>query len=69
MDAENKAIGESVIFRHALVVRVTHWVNVLCLLVLLMSGLQIFNAHSTSLFREQFRPRERGAGDARRAKG
>ena len=46
MDAENKAIGESVIFRHALVVRVTHWVNVLCLLVLLMSGLQIFNAHS-----------------------
>lgn len=25
--------------------RVTHWVNVVCLLVLLMSGLQIFNAH------------------------
>jgi cytochrome b subunit of formate dehydrogenase len=68
MDAENKAIGESVIFRHALVVRLTHWVNVLCLLVLLMSGLQIFNAH-TRLFREQFRPRERGAGDARGAKG
>jgi thiosulfate reductase cytochrome b subunit len=35
------------IYRHALIVRVTHWVNVLCLLVLLMSGLQIFNAHST----------------------
>jgi thiosulfate reductase cytochrome b subunit len=35
------------IYRHALVVRVTHWINVLCLLVLLMSGLQIFNAHST----------------------
>lgn len=30
--------------RHSLVVRVTHWVNVLCLTVLLMSGLQIFNA-------------------------
>jgi thiosulfate reductase cytochrome b subunit len=31
--------------RHGLVVRVTHWVNVLCMTVLLMSGLQIFNAH------------------------
>ncbi|MBV8615576.1 MAG: cytochrome b/b6 domain-containing protein [Acetobacteraceae bacterium] len=31
--------------RHAAAVRVTHWVNVLCLAVLLMSGLQIFNAH------------------------
>ena len=35
------------IYRHAPIVRVTHWINVLCLLVLLMSGLQIFNAHST----------------------
>ncbi|MGH8685591.1 MAG: cytochrome b/b6 domain-containing protein, partial [Nitrosospira sp.] len=25
--------------------RITHWVNFLCLLILLMSGLQIFNAH------------------------
>jgi len=39
--------GTSVIYRHALLVRITHWVNVLCLLVLLLSGLQIFNAHST----------------------
>lgn len=31
--------------RHAGLVRLTHWVNVLALLVLLMSGLQIFNAH------------------------
>jgi thiosulfate reductase cytochrome b subunit len=31
--------------RHALVVRVTHWVNAIVLAVLLMSGLQIFNAH------------------------
>lgn len=31
--------------RHSLIVRVTHWVNVLCMTVLLMSGLQIFNAH------------------------
>jgi len=33
------------IYRHTLAVRITHWVNVLCLTVLLMSGLQIFNAH------------------------
>ncbi len=34
-----------VIYRHSGTVRVTHWVNALVLLVLLMSGLQIFNAH------------------------
>ncbi len=33
------------IYRHSVVVRITHWVNVACLTVLLMSGLQIFNAH------------------------
>jgi thiosulfate reductase cytochrome b subunit len=42
--------GASVIYRHALLVRITHWVNVVCLLVLLLSGLQIFNAHSTLYF-------------------
>ena len=31
--------------RYSAVVRVSHWVTVLCLVVLLMSGLQIFNAH------------------------
>lgn len=31
--------------RHSVVVRITHWVNVVCFAVLLMSGLQIFNAH------------------------
>ena len=34
-----------VVRRHSLAVRVTHWVNAVCLLFLLMSGLQIFNAH------------------------
>ena len=34
-----------VIYRHSGAVRVTHWINALVLLVLLMSGLQIFNAH------------------------
>ncbi len=33
------------VYRHPLAVRLTHWVNVLCLAILLMSGLQIFNAH------------------------
>lgn len=31
--------------RHSFVVRLTHWINVLCLSFLLLSGLQIFNAH------------------------
>jgi thiosulfate reductase cytochrome b subunit len=31
--------------RHSGLVRVTHWVNALCFILLLMSGLQIFNAH------------------------
>ena len=33
------------IYRHRLPVRAMHWINALCLFVLLMSGLQIFNAH------------------------
>jgi thiosulfate reductase cytochrome b subunit len=32
-------------YRHRLPVRVMHWINVVCLFVLLMSGLNIFNAH------------------------
>ena len=34
-----------VIYRHSGAVRITHWINALVLLFLLMSGLQIFNAH------------------------
>jgi thiosulfate reductase cytochrome b subunit len=33
------------IYRHRLPVRVMHWINVVCLTLLLMSGLNIFNAH------------------------
>jgi thiosulfate reductase cytochrome b subunit len=44
MDAQGDNKGE-VIYRHSATVRITHWVNALVLLVLLMSGLQIFNAH------------------------
>src|SRR5690348_18453393 len=35
-----------VIYRHRLPVRIMHWVNAICLLVPLGSGLQIFNAHA-----------------------
>jgi len=37
--------GATAIYRHPLLVRATHWVNALCILVLLLSGLQILNAH------------------------
>jgi thiosulfate reductase cytochrome b subunit len=47
---------QEVIYRHSVLVRVTHWVNVLCLLILLMSGLQIFNAHPTLYLGEKSDP-------------
>ncbi len=37
--------GRRLIRRHSLTVRLSHWLNVLCMTVLLFSGLQIFNAH------------------------
>jgi thiosulfate reductase cytochrome b subunit len=33
------------IYRHRLPVRIGHWLNAACLFILIMSGLQIFNAH------------------------
>jgi thiosulfate reductase cytochrome b subunit len=45
MDTKADSSKGDVIYRHAATVRITHWVNALVLLVLLMSGLQIFNAH------------------------
>ncbi|MBB2753912.1 UNVERIFIED_ORG: thiosulfate reductase cytochrome b subunit [Rhizobium aethiopicum] len=44
IDAGTKT-GRMLVYRHSLAVRLSHWVNVLCLTVLLFSGLQIFNAH------------------------
>jgi len=37
--------ARTLVRRHSLLVRVTHWLNVLAVVMLLMSGLQIFNAH------------------------
>src|SRR5215510_14893396 len=33
------------VYRHRLPVRISHWLNIPILIILLMSGLQIFNAH------------------------
>jgi thiosulfate reductase cytochrome b subunit len=50
-DSVRKALGLTpsgahyFFYRHKWPVRLAHWVNALCLLVLLMSGLNIFNAH------------------------
>lgn len=43
--AINRAPAKSVYYRHRLPIRIVHWVNVLCLSILFMSGLGIFNAH------------------------
>ena len=43
--AQAAAPGSYLYPRHNLAIRVMHWVNVLSVVVLLMSGLQIFNAH------------------------
>jgi len=46
MDAQPSAPGgERVIYRHSALVRITHWINAICFVFLLMSGLQIFNAY------------------------
>jgi len=37
--------GRQLVRRHRATVRITHWLNVVCLSFLLVSGLQIFNAH------------------------
>ena len=38
--------AHELMYRHSVVVRLTHWINVLCLTLLLMSGLRLFNYHA-----------------------
>ena len=47
--AANRAdtVGGTSIYRHRLPVRAMHWINVVCMTILLGSGLNIFNAHPT----------------------
>ena len=37
--------GGDAVYRHALPTRLWHWTNVVCVAIMLMSGLMIFNAH------------------------
>ncbi|HEY4872862.1 MAG TPA: cytochrome b/b6 domain-containing protein [Steroidobacteraceae bacterium] len=46
-NACERSAGKCSYYRHSLPVRILHWINVVALCVLLMSGLQIFNAHPT----------------------
>jgi thiosulfate reductase cytochrome b subunit len=41
----NHAKRPVIVYRHAAMIRLTHWVGVVCVTLLLLSGLQIFNAH------------------------
>lgn len=50
--AKPKAKGP-LIYRQSVWTRITHWVWVICLFFLLLSGLQIFNAHPTLYFGQQ----------------
>ena len=45
MPVRRTRTGAEFVYRHTLWVRIAHWLNVLAVAVLLMSGLQIFNAH------------------------
>ena len=38
-------MARNIVHRHSAATRVLHWINALCVIVLLMSGLQILNAH------------------------
>jgi thiosulfate reductase cytochrome b subunit len=62
------------VYRHRLPVRISHWLNVPILIILIMSGLQIFNAHPALYWgdrsdRDQsllsIRPMETDKGDIR----
>src|SRR5581483_1830165 len=43
--ADGTVSGKVLILRHSRAVRILHWVNFITLTIMLMSGLQIFNAH------------------------
>ena len=42
--------AQRVVLRHSALTRICHWINAVCFFALLMSGLQIFNAHPTLNF-------------------
>jgi len=52
MEQQDSA-GSNVIYRHRWPTRIWHWANAVCLFFLLLSGLQIFNAHPALYFGQQ----------------
>jgi thiosulfate reductase cytochrome b subunit len=44
-DGNTRLARREIVYRHSLTVRATHWMNALCLALLLMSGLRILAAH------------------------
>ena len=44
-DRQTLPVGGDVVDRHRLSTRLWHWANVVTLVIMLMSGLMIFNAH------------------------
>jgi hypothetical protein len=42
----DRAKRPEIVYRHPAMIRLTHWLGVVCVTLLLLSGLQIFNAHS-----------------------
>jgi thiosulfate reductase cytochrome b subunit len=50
---ENGAQGQPLVYRQHLWTRITHWVLAIALFFLLLSGLQIFNAHPTLYIGQQ----------------
>jgi thiosulfate reductase cytochrome b subunit len=44
-DRKDRGGRSTLFYRHPLPIRISHWIVVLCFALLLMSGLQIFNAH------------------------
>jgi thiosulfate reductase cytochrome b subunit len=44
-EARLPSVKREVIYRHSVLVRVTHWIGVLCVALLLLSGLRLFNYH------------------------
>ncbi len=51
--ANAKAVPHTAFYRHRLIVRATHWINFGVMTLMLMSGLQIFNAHPALYFGDQ----------------
>ena len=62
LDARPKKVF---VYRHTLLVRITHWVNASASPFLILSGLQIFNAHPTLYWGEKSSLRSAAQHDAR----